>query len=362
MQNSTPSSKHPTGVLLVNLGTPASPSTRDIRRFLREFLSDPRVLTMAPAFRWALLNLIILPFRPKRIAPAYEQIWLEEGSPLLVHSRALREGVSQRLGDAFYVDLAMRYQQPDIHSALLRMQQAGVQKLVVLPLFPQYSESATGSAIARVEEEATRIGDPFELIIRYDFNDDPGFIRSQAETIQPILSNDTWDHVLFSYHGLPESQIRAVQGCLSTSDCCDVNYKPGNRCYRAQCFGTSRALAESLDLKPDSYSSSFQSRLTREPWIKPYTDFVLPDLYKEGVRRLLVACPAFTADNLETVEEIHLRLRDQWAELGGAAFGPAPCVHDSQTFIDAISQWAVAMAQTTAPDSGPPISAPSQLQ
>jgi len=346
MQSNSSQPETEFGVLLINLGTPKSPTKKDIRRYLREFLSDPKVMTMKPALRWTLVNLIIVPFRPKRLVPAYKMIWLDDGSPLLVYSRALREALATQLGDQYFVDLAMRYQAPDIGSALSRMKERGVRKLIVLPQFPQYSESATGSIVARVKEKVEELGSPFEVEMLYDFHDAPGFIRAQAETARPLLAQTEWDHVLFSYHGLPESQIRAVTGCLATEDCCQRIRAIGHRCYRAQCFETSRALAESLKINPDRWSTSFQSRLTREPWIKPYTDFVLPELYDRGVRTLFVMCPSFTADNLETAEEVNIRLRAQWAELGGTAFEVAACVNDSPTYAEALAQWVTQLAES----------------
>ena len=347
MQTTPPGAKARTGLLLVNLGTPASPRVRDVRRYLREFLSDPRVLTMSAPGRWMLLNLIILPFRPRRTARAYSQIWLDEGSPLLIHSRALANAVAERLGEAFHVELAMRYQQPTLGEALARMQTAGVDRVIVAPLFPQFAEAVTGSIAARVEKETRRLKTSFQVIFHGDFYDDPGFIEAQAQTIRPLLTEGHWDHVLFSYHGLPESQLRANPGCLDEEGCCESPGAPGRRCYRAQCFGTTRALTRALDLKPAAFSMAFQSRLTREPWIGPYTDLVLPELYESGNRRLLVVCPAFTADNLETLEEIGIRLREQWQQLGGEGFALAPCVNGSPRFAEAVSGWALAHAEGT---------------
>lgn len=344
MNSTSPTSEPEIGVLLVNLGTPASPTRRDIRRFLREFLSDPKVMTMAPALRWTLVNLIIVPFRPKKLVPAYEKIWLHEGSPLLVYSRALLDALTQRLGEGFFVDLAMRYQTPDIRSALRRMQDRGIHKLILLPQFPQYSESATGSVLLKVEEELKKLGNPFDVRTLRDFHDEAGFIEAQAETARAELTRTDWDHVLFSFHGLPESQIRAVPGCLTDDHCCEVEREEHRRCYRAQCHATSRALARSLRLPADRYTTTFQSRLTREPWIKPYTDIILPELYERGIRRLFVMCPAFTADNLETAEEIDIRLREQWRELGGEAFALAPCVNDSASYAQALTEWVMRLS------------------
>ncbi len=340
MENPSANPSPPLGVLLLNLGTPASPAVGDVRRYLREFLSDPRVLTLSPLGRWLLLNLVILPFRPRKTAAAYAKIWQDDGSPLLIHSRSLHNAVARHLGGGFHVELAMRYQQPEIGSALERMKELGIEKVFVAPLFPQYSEAATGSAVARVEEENQRLGGPFSLVHLGDFYDDPGFIEAQAATIRPFLDTRSWDHVLFSYHGLPESQLRPIPGCLVEEACCESPEGPERRCYRAQCLRTSRALTRALGLDEARQSSSFQSRLTRDPWIKPYTDFVLPELHADGLRSLLVVCPAFTADNLETLEEVGIRLREQWEELGGEHFALAPCVNASPRFVEAVSGWA----------------------
>lgn len=340
MQSQSHNSEGPMGVLLVNLGTPDSPAVGDVRRYLREFLSDPRVLTMPAVARWLLLNLVILPTRPRQTAKAYAKIWMEAGSPLLLYCQAMARAVSEQLGSGFHTELAMRYASPDIGSALERLGDAGARKVFVVPLFPQFAEAATGSAVARVEEENQKRDAPFELVVQGDFFDDPGFIEAQAERMRPTLASRSWDHVLFSYHGLPESQLRPIPGCLDGEGCCDAEGATERRCYRAQCFGTTRALTRALGLEPGAYSSSFQSRLTKEPWIRPYTDYVLAELYEAGKRSLFVVCPAFTADNLETLEEVGIRLRAQWEELGGESFALAPCVNDSPRFAQAIADWA----------------------
>jgi len=357
MHGKANTSETPIGVLLLNLGTPDSPSVRDVRRYLREFLSDPRVLTMHPVVRWLLLNLVILPRRPRATASAYSKIWTEAGSPLLINGRKLALAVGEDLGSDFQVELAMRYQKPAIRSTLERMQQAGAARVVVIPLFPQYSEAATGSAVAKAEEENQQLAIPMDLTTLGDFYDDAGFIEAQTETIRPLLGAKAWDHILFSYHGLPESQIRRVPGCLSDPECCDGIDHGRLRCYRAQCFATTRALWGALapeDGGSLTHGSSFQSRLTREPWIKPYTDFVLPELYAAGKRRLLVVCPAFAADNLETLEEVGIRLREQWAQLGGKDFDLAPCVNDSPRFARAVSDWVRAEVGVPSPEAAAP--------
>ena len=328
------------GVLLVNLGTPAAPTAREVRRYLREFLSDPRVLDMPAVSRWLLLEGVILRVRPRRSAEAYTKVWGPEGSPLLVHGRALRDAVAKALGPAHPVELAMRYGRPSIAEALGRLVAADVPKIVVLPLFPQYASSSGGSAAARVMEEAGRLWNVPPLEILGEFPEDPGFIASFAAVAQEALAGFDADHWLMSYHGLPERHVRKSDPsgahCLATPSCCDVLAAENRRCYRAQCFATTRALAAALGLAPGTFSVAFQSRLGRTPWIRPYTDEVLPELAARGVKNLAVLCPSFVADCLETVEEIGLRARDQWCEVGGESLRLVPSLNAHPRWVEAV--------------------------
>ena len=331
-----------TGVLLIQLGTPDAPRTPEVRRYLREFLGDPRVLDMPALGRALLLYGIILPFRAPRSARAYRQIWSEAGSPLLVHSRALAEGVAKELGEGFRVELGMRYGEPSLAGALDRLASAEVARIVVLPLFPHEAGSSSGSALQRTFELAGERWDPPALTTLGPFYDDPDFIAATAEIARPRLQEFSPDHVLLSYHGLPERQIRrsdATGGhCLESETCCDALGEANPHCYRAQCFATSRALAAALALEPDRVSTSFQSRLGRTPWIQPFTDQRLPELAAAGVRRLAVLCPSFVADCLETIEEIGIRARKQWQELGGEALELVPCVNASPAWVRAVAE------------------------
>jgi len=332
-----------TGVLLINLGTPAAPETAAVRRYLREFLSDPRVLTIPQPFRWLLLNLVILPTRPAKSAAAYRKIWGSDGSPLLRHSRALAEGVAKRLGDAFRVELAMRYGQPSIRQGLDRLEALGVERVLVLPLFPQYASSVTASVSAEVLACLDRGGDFPPLEIMGAFYDEPDFLGSWGQITGPDLEAFGADHVLYSFHGLPEDQIRAsdpAQGhCLESANCCETPGPSLRRCYRAQCYATARGLSETLGLETSSTSIAFQSRLGPRPWIQPFTDLLLPDLADRGVKRLAVFCPSFVADCLETLEEVGIRLRAQWAALGGEALWLAPCPNGDPRFAEAVAGW-----------------------
>jgi ferrochelatase len=330
-------------VLLLNLGTPDSPSVSDVRRYLREFLSDPRVIDIPALPRWLLLNALILPFRPRTSAKAYQQVWTAEGSPLLVHSRGLADGVAKRLGEGFVVELAMRYGEPSISGAIERLQTAGVGRISVLPLFPQYSSAATGSALSRVFEV---LGDEQNVpAVRAlpAFYEDPEFIAAFALIARPRLDAFHPDFVLFSYHGLPERQVKASDRsgchCFASEDCCAAIGDANADCYRAQCFATTRALVSALDLDEGTHSISFQSRLGRTPWIRPYTDIVLPELADRGIRRLAVMCPSFVADCLETLEEIAIRANEEWKQAGGDELLLVPSLNADAAWIACVARW-----------------------
>lgn len=335
------------GLLLLNLGTPDEPNAPAVRRYLRQFLSDPRVLDINPVGRAALLNLVILPRRPARSAEAYRKIWdPERGSPLLFHSRDLAARVAERLGPAWRVELAMRYGQPSIRSALDGLREAGVDQMVVLPLFPQYAASSTGSAL---EEVFRHIGPRWNVppvTVVPAFYDHPAFIGAFAAVGAPVLAEQRPDHVLFSFHGLPERHMRksdeSGRHCLTSDSCCDRVDGANRNCYRAQCWATARALAAALELDAARWSVSFQSRLGRTPWIRPYTDVVLDELAGRGVRRLAIFCPAFVADCLETLEEIGIRAREQFRAAGGEELTLVPSLNSSPAWVDAV----VGMAET----------------
>ena len=333
-----------TGLLLVNLGTPDAPTPRAVRRYLREFLADPRVLDMNRVGRFLLLNLVILPFRPKVSAHAYGKIWSEAGSPLLVYGRALAAAVAERLGDAWHVELAMRYGRPSLDEALDAFAAAAVDRIVVLPLYPQYASSSTGSTIEALAQRAgARWNTPFLDIIE-PFHADPGFLDAATAVARPLLASAAPDHVLFSFHGLPERQVLKSdptgRHCLASATCCDSLRADNRYCYRAQCHATARGLATRLGLETGRHSVSFQSRLGRIPWIRPYTDEVIGELAGRGIKRLAVLCPAFVADCLETLEEIGIRARDQFRSLGGEELTLVPCVNADPGWADAVAAMA----------------------
>lgn len=331
----------PTGVLLIQLGTPDSTEVSDVRTYLREFLSDPRVLDIPAPARTLLLNAVILPFRPRRSAEAYEKIWTDQGSPLTIHTEALAERVQEALGDGYRVAFGMRYRNPTLGSAVDELVAADCDRIIVLPLFPQYSSAATGSAVEEILRVVGKRWNVPEISTIGDFHDGPGFIGAVAEVARPHLDGFEADHVMFSYHGLPEKQVEKSdptgEWCLKSSDCCDRAVAANRFCYRAQCFATTRALAGELDLAEGSYTTTFQSRLAGQKWIEPYTDVEVQGLYDSGVRRLAVLTPSFTADCLETLEEIGIRLKEQWEGIGGDELLLVPCVNAESPWVSAVA-------------------------
>lgn len=329
------------GALLVNLGTPASPAVADVARYLREFLGDPRVLDLPAALRLLLLYAVILPFRSLRSASAYRTIWTADGSPLLVHGRALRDALGKTLGEGWAVELAMRYGEPRIDAALERLAAADVEDIVVVPLFPQYASSSSGSALEAVYRAAGRRWNVPPLHVAQPFYDAPGFVAAWVAVAREPLARFRPDHVLLSFHGLPERQVRKSDPtgahCLASPGCCDALGPPNRFCYRAHCFASARELASALALAPGAWSVSFQSRLGRG-WLEPFTDRVLPELARRGVRRLAVVCPAFVADYLETLEEIGLRAREQWEGLGGEELLLVPSLNAHPTWVAALAE------------------------
>jgi ferrochelatase len=330
----------PHGLLLINLGTPDEPTTPAVRRYLREFLGDPRVLDINPIGRALLLNLIILPTRPAKSAHAYQQIWdATRGSPLKYHSEDLAAGVAAALGDGWKVQLAFRYGNPSISAGLDALIEAGVDKIVVLPLFPQHAMSSTETAFARVEElHAKKTGAP-PLAQIGAFYSDAGFLDAFAAVGAPALEAARADHVLFSFHGLPVRHIHKTDvtksHCFASPSCCDT--MTSTNCYRAQCYFTARELATRLGLPAEKYTVCFQSRLGRTPWIQPYTDVVLDEVAAKGVKRLAVFCPAFVADCLETLEEIGIRAKAQFTAHGGEDLVLVPSLNSSPAWVAAVA-------------------------
>ncbi|MFN3199233.1 MAG: ferrochelatase [Bradymonadia bacterium] len=337
MMTTTPT----TGILLVNLGTPDAPRPREVRRYLREFLNDPRVLDINSVGRFMLLNAIILPLRPRKSAEAYEKIWGQAGSPLLVESQKLTTEVQNRLRDC-PVELAMRYGNPSIAAGLEALKGRGCDRLVVIPLYPQYASSSTGSSLEKVyREAATRWNTPYITAVP-PFFDHPAFIDAFAQVGRPHLEEMKPDHVLFSFHGLPERHMHksdeSGSHCLKAPNCCATLNAANRNCYRAQCFATARALAARLDLAEGDWTVCFQSRLGRTPWIQPYTDELVESLPKRGIKSVAVFCPAFVADCLETIEEIGMRAEEDFKAAGGESLRLIPSLNAHPAWADAVVQ------------------------
>ena len=337
------------GLLLINLGTPRSPRPSDVRPYLREFLSDPRVIDI-PAFkRWLFLNLLILPFRPRKSGEAYEQIWTDRGSPLLFHSRDLVAKVRERLGDGVEVDLAMRYGVPSIAGALERFKRHGVRRIVAFPLYPQYSTAATGSSIEKVYAEAAKFWVTPYIQVVPPFYDHPSFLEACAEQARPVLERTSPERVYFSFHGVPERHVTkgdlTGSHCLCRDDCCDTITAVNADCYRAQCYATARLLADRLDVPEDKRTVCFQSRLGRAPWLRPYTDHVVREEARRGVKNAVILSPAFVADCLETIEELGIRAAEDWKANGGETLTLVPAVNSSDHWAEAV----IEIARETSP-------------
>lgn len=327
-----------TGVLVVNLGTPDSPATGDVRRYLIQFLTDPRVIDIPWLPRQLLVRGIIGPFRAPKSARTYREIWMPEGSPLMVHGERLVAALRAAWREDVPVELAMRYQNPSIAAGLEALRRQDVERVVVFPLFPQYASATTGSVhdeVMRVLRGQANIPD---LRLIDDYPDDPAFIAAFAEAGRAHDPAD-WDHVLFSYHGLPERQIRKAddRDVCRFGACCGTLGPDNRRCYRAQCFATTRALARELGLADGDHTTCFQSRLGSDPWIQPYTSDVLKELAGRGVKRLLVFCPAFTADCIETIDEIAVEYAEEFHEAGGEELRLVESLNDRPVWVEAIT-------------------------
>jgi ferrochelatase len=330
-----------TGLLLVNLGTPEAPTAQAVRPYLREFLMDARVITIPGPMRWMLVNGIIAPFRAPKSAHAYESIWWESGSPLLVISEQLTEKVRARL-PSVPVELSMRYGEPSIGAGLEKLVSAGAERVIVFPLYPQAASATTGSVVQKVMDELREWWSIPAVCVVPPFYDHDAFIDAQVTVGRPHLDELKPDHVVFSFHGVPEDHVlrsdRSGAHCLKSDDCCAQLTETNRFCYRAQCHATGRALAKALDLKDDAYTITFQSRLGRAEWIKPYTAATVEALARAGTKKLAVFCPAFVADCLETLEEIGVEAAGDFKANGGEAFIQIPCVNAHDAWADGVVQ------------------------
>jgi len=330
-----------TGVLLINLGTPDSPSTADVRKYLTEFLNDPRVIDINPVGRFLLVNGIIVPFRSSKSAKLYQHIWTKEGSPLLIYGNKVKKLLQESLGGEYVVELGMRYQSPSLASALEKLRAERVNKLVLLPLYPQYASSSTGSSVQKALEiiSGWEVTPSLEIISK--FYDHPAFLEA-ATVVGKKYDHTQYDHVLFSYHGLPERHIQKGSahyggGSCNMGSCCDAIVKNNAYCYRASCFATTRELVKRLQIPEGKYTTSFQSRLN-DTWIKPYSDKVVEEKAKAGMKRMLVFSPAFVADCLETIYEIGTEYNELFKKHGGERIQLVESLNDHPLWIEALKE------------------------
>lgn len=321
-------------VLLVNLGSPDSTSTEDVRRYLKEFLSDDRVLDTWKPLQQFVLNCFILPTRPKQSAAAYKKVWTDKGSPLIVTSKNLQTLLQEKIEPT--VELAMRYGSPSITEAIERMKANGVKNVFLIPLYPHYAMSSFETVVVKVMEEVAVRAPAMKVTTQQPFYNDPAYIEALYESAKPYLV-DEYDHLLFSYHGIPNRHLNKAdssQGhCNVVKDCCTTCSPAHSTCYRHQVTKTTELFVKLAGIPDDKWSISFQSRLGREPWLMPYTDHVLEELPKKGVKKLVVMTPAFVSDCLETLEEIAMEGKEEFLEAGGESFTAVPCMNEHPAWI-----------------------------
>ncbi len=330
--------KNKTGVLLINLGTPDSPSTADVRSYLFQFLNDPRVIDLPWLLRKILVNLIIVPFRAPKSAKIYQKLWTKNGSPLLYYSNKVSQLLDDALGEDYTVHLAMRYKNPGIPDVLAQMKKLNYSRIVVLPMFPQYASASTGSALEMVMDEIGKWWAIPELKVISQYYDHPDFLDAIVDRASKYDLSD-YDHVLFSYHGLPTRHVDKVydEGLCADRDCDHEITVENQYCYKASCFATTRLLAEKLELKESDYTVCFQSRLDKN-WLEPFSDKVVEARAKQGDKKLLVFSPAFTADCLETVVEIGDEYQQIFTENGGEKIQLVESLNDHPLWVSCLKK------------------------
>ena len=329
------------GVLLVNLGSPDSTDPKDVKRYLDEFLMDPRVIDVPRWARILLVRGIILNTRPKQSAAAYQKIWWEEGSPLIVISERLQKKIQQRI--TLPVALAMRYGSMTLKNGLQELADKGVDEVLVIPLYPQFAMATTETIEVAIEELQKKFFPQMEITSLPAFYNKPEYIEVLSKSISESIKDLDYEHLLFSYHGVPERHIRkrdiTKSHCKIDETCCVTSSPAHQFCYRHQCLETTRKVAEKLNLKEGTYSTSFQSRLGFDPWLQPYTDRTIERIGKAGIKKMAIVTPAFVSDCLETLEEIAMEGEEIFHEVGGKEFTTIPCLNDRDDWADVIVGW-----------------------
>lgn len=326
----------------MNLGSPDSTEVKDVRKYLMQFLMDERVIDYPYILRLLLVGGIIAPFRAPRSAEAYKSIWTKDGSPLIALTRQLQRALQSSTTEP--VEMAMRYGNPTMKYAFDKLveREPGLREVIAIPLYPHYAMSSYETAVEHARSVHKENNYPFSLSFIKPFYDEPNYIHALTESIKPYLQQD-YDQVLFSYHGLPQRHMKKADPtkshCLQVPNCCEVSSPAHATCYRHQCWTTTQILAKNLDIPADKVGFSFQSRLGREEWLKPYTALRLQELPKEGVKKLVILCPAFVSDCLETLEEIAIAGKESFLQAGGESFTVVPCLNVNPLWVQSLKTW-----------------------
>ncbi len=330
------------GFLLINLGSPDSTSIPDVKKYLDEFLMDKRVIGKSYWFRWFLVKIIILNTRPRKSAKAYKKIWWKEGSPLIVLSKRLFEKIKKLI--KIPIALAMRYGSISIVKGLKELNDFGVKEVVVLPLYPHYAMSSYETVVEKVKKEVKLNFPSLKLKIIKPFYKNKNYIKLLSNKIKETISKIEYDHILFSYHGIPVSHLKISdptnKHCYKVKNCCSVSSQAHETCYKHQVLETTELVVKELNIDKDKYSNAFQSRLPNEAWLKPYTDNELERLAKKGIKNLVIVTPAFVTDCLETLEEIAMEGKEEFLEAGGENYHYVPCLNDDDDWAKLIASWA----------------------
>jgi ferrochelatase len=329
------------GVLLVNLGSPESPEPKDVKPYLDEFLMDKYVIDVPFLLRALLVRGIILRKRPEKSAEAYKKIWWEDGSPLIVLSKRLQEKVQKQV--SVPVELAMRYGNPSIEFGLQKLHDQGITEVLLFALYPHHAMASTVTVLEKAEEIRKKKFPNMTFTILPAFYNQPDYIKDLSNSIKKHLEGFDYDHLLFSYHGIPERHIRKTDitksHCKIDGSCCHTPSPAHQFCYRHQCYETTRLVVEQLGLKEGSYSQTYQSRLAGDKWLDPYTDIEINKMPAKGIKKLAVVTPAFVSDCLETLEEIAMEANHQFKENGGEEFVAIPCLNDDYGWVKTVSRW-----------------------
>ena len=329
------------GALLINLGSPDSPEKKDVKKYLGQFLMDERVIDEPLWLRTLLVKGIILNTRPSRSAKAYKKIWWDGGSPLIVLSKRLLKKIDKMI--TVPISLAMRYGNPSIESGMEELSEKGINEILLIPLYPQHAMASTETILVLAEKIRKEKFPHIKFTNLPAFYNRTDYIEVLSNSIKKYLKNREWEHLLFSYHGIPERHIRKTDitnsHCKIDASCCSISSPAHEFCYRHQCYETTKQVVELLKLKEGTYSTSFQSRLAGQPWLKPYTDSVVENFAKSGTKKMAIVTPAFVSDCLETLEEIAMEAREDFIEKGGKELHVIPCLNDDIEWVEVLSKW-----------------------